>query len=222
MNFVAQHLLEFILVCSAAGGFAFVTCFHKITIIESGRSIAPKWFSPIFWIGAVAFLILFITQIPFLGRFLVQVVFGIRQNTANLAATLLLLLCICLSYGLLHVLGTAIREKILAPAAAAYFDNDEVTQKLIRDIENGAGEVRIYQNRLEGLRSFRFDVDGYNRPAFSVHGCREMSYYLERRFPNTFTTQVCQDSDGVGTASGVNVTNNGPRYRFSHIAMRRK
>lgn len=222
MTFVSQHLLEFILVCAAVGGFAFVTCFHKIPIIESGQTITPKWFSPIFWIGAIGFLILFITQIPFLGRFLVQVIFGIRQNTNNLAATLLLLLCICLSYGLCHVLGTTVREKIIAPAATAFFDEDDVVQKLIRDIENGTKEVRIYQTRLEGLRSFRFDVDGYNRPAFSVHGCKEMAYYLNRRFPGTFNIQVCQDSDGVGTTSGVNVTNNGPRYRFSHIAMTRK
>ncbi len=222
MDYIKNDAVGWGLLFLALALFSFAVRFHKITLIEEGESIAPKWFRPVCFAGVTVSLVLLLSQLSILGRFLVHVIFGIRQNPANLAAVLLILLAAALAYLVPRRLGVLLREKLLAPAAAAFFDRDEVVQKLLRDAENGASELRIYQNRLEGLRSFSFDIDGYNHPSYSAAGCKEMAAYISRRFPDRFTVKICMGSAGEGSQSGVNVVNNGPRYRFSHIVMKRK
>lgn len=222
MEYIKNDAAGWTLLLLALGMLSFTVRFHKVTLIEDGENVSPKWFRPFGFLGAALSLALLLSQLSVLGRFLVHVVFRIRQAPANLAAALLVLLIAALVFLASGRLGILLRERLLAPSADAFFDRDEVVQKLLRDVENGAAELRIYQNRLEGLRSFPFDIDGYNHPAYSASGCKEMAAYISRRFPDRFTVRICMGSAGEGSQSGVNVVNNGPRYRFSHIVMKRK
>lgn len=222
MDYIKNDAAGWGLLFLALALFSFAVRFHKITLIEEGENISPKWFRPFCFLGVAVSLALLFSQLSVPGRFLVHVIFGVRKNPANLAAVLSVMLMAALVYLSVGRLGVLLREKLLAPAAAAFFDRDEVVQKLLGDAENGAAELRIYQNRLEGLRSFSFDIDGYNHPSYSAAGCKEMAAYISRRFPNRFTVKICMGSAGEGSRSGVNVVNNGPRYRFSHVVMTRK
>lgn len=222
MSFVLNDAPGWCLIFLAVFCFSFSLRFHKATVEEAGTVLSPGWFRPVISIGVLVSIALFLSQIPVLGRFLVNVVFAIKRDVSNVAVVLGVVLVGGVCFLLAAFLGKLLRRRILFPRVLPVFDNDVVVQKLLQDIENGATELSIYQTRLEGLRSFRFDIDGYNRPALSVQGCKLLAEYIAARYPDTFTITCCQGYAGEGSGSGVNVVNNGARYRFSHMHLQRR
>lgn len=199
--------------------FAFLIPFKSFSIIEGGKEITPPVFRFLRW-GAVVFLVgLLIWGMGTVSSFLVQVTLRSMQDMSNLVATAAVVLAGVSLFFLGKALGAMVAQNVLSKRLITYFQQDELAGRLLEDINRGVFEVRIYPMRLEGLRSFLLDIDGLNKPAYSIWGCRQLAWYLKKTSGVDYTIQDCYADDGLQARGNVSVIQNGRRFRFSHVSM---
>ncbi len=218
MEYLMNRPISSLLILLGFGLISLGIRFRKVCLIEEGENVSPAYFTTlrfgICFVGAILIGVNFNT----FGGFLIQVMFGMFRTTDRLLGTIIYLAAIGLVWYWVGQIGIVLRRKKTDGRVDAFFDRDEVVAKLLRDVENGAKTVLLFKNRMEGIRSFSFDVDGYNHALFSAIGCKELARYIVRKSGVNYSIQICSGYAGEGggssSASGF--------FSFSHINMERQ
>ncbi len=198
---------------------AFLMQFHHYPIIEGGKDITPSWFRFLRIGSFVLIAVAVITSLGAVSSFFVQVTLRTTQDISNGIVTVAV---IAVGVGLFFLgkfLGRMTTQRLVSKRILDYFAQDDLAAKLLEDISRSVFEIRIYPMRLEGLRSFHLDVDGMNRPAYSVWGCRQLAWYLKKTSGVDYMIKECFADDGLQARGNVSVIQNGRRFRFSHVSM---
>ena len=219
MEYLKANSAGMVMLFVAAIVLAFTFQFRQCRIERDGKSVSPWWYRIIQLGGlAVALVLLFMNLSTFVGFFS-----NFLKLTGDAIAG-------TLAYGVVIVFAFIYAAKLGAYLASLgqrtevdkKFDADEVVQYLVKDANAGAKEILIFRDRLEGRRSYTFDVDGYNHAAFSEYGCKELAGYVMRHTETKYTKTVCH---GLAGPSGPHINSNsaseGAQYKFSHMLLKK-
>ncbi|MBO4627947.1 MAG: hypothetical protein J5645_08215 [Lachnospiraceae bacterium] len=219
MEYLKANSAGMVMLFVAAIVLAFTFQFRQCRIERDGKSVSPWWYRIIQLGGlAVALVLLFMNLSTFVGFFS-----NFLKLTGDAIAG-------TLAYGVVVVFAFIYAAKLGAYLASLgqrtevdkKFDADEVVQYLVKDANAGAKEILIFRDRLEGRRSYTFDVDGYNHAAFSEYGCKELAGYVMRHTETKYTKTVCH---GLAGPSGPHINSNsaseGAQYKFSHMLLKK-
>ena len=219
MEYLKANSAEMLMLFAAAVILAFTFQFRQCRIERDGKSVSPWWYRIIQFGGlAAALVLLFLNLSAFVGFFS-----NFLKLTGDAIAG-------SLAYGVVVVFAFLYAAKLGGYLASLgqrrevdkKFDADEVVQYLVKDAKAGAKEILIFRDRLEGRRSYTFDVDGYNHAAFSEYGCKELAGYVMRHTETKYTKTVCH---GLAGPSGPHINSNsaseGAQYKFSHVLLKK-
>ena len=219
MEFLKNNLTGMCLLFVAAIVLAFAFQFRQCRIERDGKSVSPWWYR-IIQIGGiiVALVLLFMNLSPFVGFFS-----NFLKLTGDaVIGTLAYGVAITLAFVGAAELGAYLASLGQRKEVDKKFDADEVVQYLVKDADAGAKEILIFRDRLEGRRSYTFDVDGYTHAAFSEYGCKELAGYVIRHTQTKYTATVCR---GLAGPSGPHINSNsaseGAQYKFSHVLLKK-
>ncbi|MBQ6659930.1 MAG: hypothetical protein IJM57_00700 [Lachnospiraceae bacterium] len=220
MDYLQSHWSAMLMLFIGAVLLAFSFQFRQCRIERDGKSASPGWYRIIQIGGMAVAIILIIVHIGELVGFLSNFLKFTGDAVAGTAA-----------YGVVAVVAFIYAAKGGAALASLgqrkevdkQFDADQVVQYLLKDADAGAKEILIFRDRLEGRRSYTFDVDGYNHAAFSEYGCKELAGYIIRHTDTKYKKTVCR---GLAGPSGPHINSNsaseGAQYRFSHMLLQKK
>lgn len=220
MSYLTGHLAEMAMIFAAAVVLAFTFQFRQCRIERDGESASPGWYRIIQIGGMVITVVLVVmnlsTLVGFLSNFL-------QLTGDSVAGTLAYLVLICVAFLYAAKLGAYLASLGQRTEVDKKFDADQVVQYLLKDADAGAKEILIFRDRLEGRRSYTFDVDGYNHAAFSEYGCKELAGYILRHTETKYTKTICR---GLAGPSGPHINSNsageGAQYKFSHVLLQKK
>ena len=220
MEYLLNHWQAMLMIFVAAVLLAFTFQFRQCRIERDGESASPGWYRIIQIGGLLVTIALVLFNIGDLVGFL--------SNFLKFSADALIG---TLAYGVLIVVAFVGAAQLGAHLASLgqrtevekKFDADPVVQSLVKDADAGAKEILIFRDRLEGRRSYTFDVDGYNHAAFSEYGCKELAGYVMRHTETKYTKTICR---GLAGPSGPHINSNsaseGAQYKFSHVLLKKK
>ena len=222
MEYWSSRLFPLGLLWLSLAVLSFSFRFRKVRVIEEGENLSPRYFP---WLRAIGLLFgagLFLSEFSVFGGFLVTVCFGIFKSADKMLGAVVFFAGAVFSWSMAGRLGAGLRRRLTRAKTDAVFSADPVIRLLLKDVENGADTVLLFRDRLEGIRSFSFDVDGYNHAAFSAIGCKELALFINGKAGGAYRILIMNGYAGEGSGSLLNKTQNGARYRFSHIRMERK
>jgi len=207
-----------ILIFAAAVILAFTFPFRQCRIERDGDSVSPGWYRLVQYTGLLVTVVLVLTQMGTIVGFLSNLL----SFTPNaLAGSLGYALVLCVAFYYTHQLGLYTASLGQRKQVNQVFDKDSVVQSLVKDAEAGANEILIFRDRLEGRRSYTFDVDGYNHPSYSEYGCKELAGYVMRHTSTKYTKKVCHGLAGPQGPRISNTSGEGAQYRFSHVELKK-
>ena len=217
MQYIQQNMTGMILLFAAAVVLAFTFQFRQCRIERDGKSASPWWYRIIQIGGMIVTAVLLLAEISVFVGFLSN---ALSFTGDALAGTLAFGILVAAAFVGAAKLGAYLASLGQRKEVNRKFDADPVVQYLVKDADAGAKEILIFRDRLEGRRSYTFDVDGYNHAAFSEYGCRELAAYILRNTETKYKAIVCR---GLAGPQGPRVNNNsageGAQYRFSHILL---
>ena len=220
MNYLTTHWLGMLLIFLAAVILAFTFQFRQCRIERDGESVSPGWYRIIFIGGMIATVALVFTRFSDLIG-LLSVFF--RFTADGVAGTVAYAIVISVAFVAAYKVGGYLASLGQRTAVDKKFDADEVVQSLVKDADAGAKEILIFRDRLEGRRSYTFDVDGYNHAAFSEYGCKELAGYVMRHTETKYVKTICH---GLAGPQGPHINSNsageGAQYKFSHVLLTKK
>ena len=221
MSYLRDHWTGMVLLFVAAVVLAFSFQFRQCRIERDGESASPGWYRIIQYGGMLATIILVFANISTLVGYLSNF---LKLTGDAVAGTLAYAIVIAVAFVYAAKLGAYLASLGQRTEVDKKFDNDKVVQYLVKDAEAGAKEILIFRDRLEGRRSYTFDVDGYNHAAFSADGCKMLAAYIDSHVPGAYTIEACHEAQGKGgapqsTSSGALSDNS---YRFSHMKLTKK
>ncbi len=220
MSYLTSHWVGMLLLFVAAVVLAFTFQFRQCRIERDGESASPGWYRIILIGGLIVTIALVFanlgTLVGYLSNFLLLTGDAVAGTLAY--AVLIAAAFVGASKASAYLASLGQREEV-----DKKFDNDQVVQYLLKDADAGAKEILIFRDRLEGRRSYTFDVDGYNHAAFSEYGCKELAGYIMRHTETKYTKTICR---GLAGPQGPRVNNNsageGAQYKFSHVLLTKK
>ena len=219
MSYLRDHWTGMVLLFVAAVVLAFSFQFRQCRIERDGESASPGWYRIIQYGGMLATIILVFANISTLVGYLSNF---LKLTGDAVAGTLAYAIVIAAAFVYAAKLGAYLASLGQRTEVDKKFDNDKVVQYLVKDAEAGAKEILIFRDRLEGRRSYTFDVDGYNHAAFSENGCKELAGYVMRHTENKYTKTICR---GLAGPSGPHINSNsageGAQYKFSHVLLKK-
>ena len=219
MSCLRDHWTGMVLLFVAAVVLAFTFQFRQCRIERDGESASPGWYRIIQYGGMLATIILVFANISTLVGYLSNF---LKLTGDAVAGTLAYAIVIAVAFVYAAKLGAYLASLGQRTEVDKKFDNDKVVQYLVKDAEAGAKEILIFRDRLEGRRSYTFDVDGYNHAAFSEYGCKELAGYVMRHTENKYTKTICR---GLAGPSGPHINSNsageGAQYKFSHVLLKK-
>ncbi len=223
MDVLKQNLVGLILVLIAVAIFVAALQFRKYTLMVAGESISPKWFGTVRLVGIIAAVVLFLVNVSAFGNWVSTDLLRVAKEKDALIGTLVYAVLLLLVIEVTITLTKKIPQKWWKEASAKVFDEDKVCQYLLTDAQNGAKEILIFRDRLEGRRGYSFDVDGYNHAQFSADGCKMLAAYIVDRVPG-YEPEECNNEQGKGGApvtngTGALTTNTN---HFSHMKLTKK
>lgn len=223
MDVLKQNLVGLILVLIAVAIFVAALQFRKYTLMVAGESISPKWFGTVRLVGIIAAVVLFLVNVSAFGNWVSTDLLRVAKEKDALIGTLVYAVLLLLVIEVTITLTKKIPQKWWKEASAKVFDEDKVCQYLLADAQNGAKEILIFRDRLEGRRGYSFDVDGYNHAQFSADGCKMLAAYIVDRVPG-YEPEECNNEQGKGGApvtngTGALTTNTN---HFSHMKLTKK
>ena len=220
MTYLSEHWMGMLLVFVAAVVLAFTFQFRQCRIERDGESASPGWYRIIQYGGLLATIVLVFTQLSTIVGFLSNF---LTLTGDAVAGTLAYGIVIAVAFVYMAKLGAYLASLGQRTEVDRKFDEDKVVQYLVKDADAGAKEILIFRDRLEGRRSYTFDVDGYNHAAFSEYGCKELAGYVMRHTETKYTKTICR---GLAGPSGPHINNNsageGAQYKFSHMLLKKK
>ncbi|MBR4813716.1 MAG: hypothetical protein IKZ69_07395 [Lachnospiraceae bacterium] len=219
MSYLRDHWTGMVLLFVAAVVLAFTFQFRQCRIERDGESASPGWYRIIQYGGMLATIILVFANISTLVGYLSNF---LKLTGDAVAGTLAYAIVIAVAFVYAAKFGAYLASLGQRTEVDKKFDNDKVVQYLVKDAEAGAKEILIFRDRLEGRRSYTFDVDGYNHAAFSEYGCKELAGYVMRHTENKYTKTICR---GLAGPSGPHINSNsageGAQYKFSHVLLKK-
>lgn len=219
MSYLRDHWTGMVLLFVAAVVLAFSFQFRQCRIERDGESASPGWYRIIQYGGMLAAIILVFANISTLVGYLSNF---LKLTGDAVAGTLAYAIVIAVAFVYAAKIGAYLASLGQRTEVDKKFDNDKVVQYLVKDAEAGAKEILIFRDRLEGRRSYTFDVDGYNHAAFSEYGCKELAGYVMRHTENKYTKTICR---GLAGPSGPHINSNsageGAQYKFSHVLLKK-
>lgn len=223
MDVLKQNLVGLILVLIAVAIFVAALQFRKYTLMVAGESISPKWFGTVRLVGIIAAVVLFLVNVSAFGNWVSTDLLRVAKEKDALIGAVVYAVLLLLVIELTLTLTKKIPQKWWKEASAKVFDEDKVCQYLLADAQNGAKEILIFRDRLEGRRGYSFDVDGYNHAQFSADGCKMLAAYIVDRVPG-YESEECNNAQGKGGApvtngTGALTTNTN---HFSHMKLTKK
>ena len=159
MSYLRDHWTGMVLLFVAAVVLAFSFQFRQCRIERDGESASPGWYRIIQYGGMLATIILVFANISTLVGYLSNF---LKLTGDAVAGTLAYAIVIAVAFVYAAKLGAYLASLGQRTEVDKKFDNDKVVQYLVKDAEAGAKEILIFRDRLEGRRSYTFDVDGYN------------------------------------------------------------
>lgn len=217
MDVLRDNAVAMILILVAVAVFVVAIQFRKFRPMMAGESISPKWFGLVRWIGIIGAVVLLLSQGSSFAKFMSTDVLRVSQDTDALMGTVVYAVLVVVVIAVTSAFAKKIPEKWWIETTTKMFDEDKVCQYLLKDAEAGAKEILLFRDRLEGRRSYSFDVDAYDRASFSADGCRMLAKYIDKHYPNVYEIEECHSAPGQGSGA-LNVE----QARFSHMKLTRK
>ena len=217
MDYLMREWSGMLMLFIGAVVLAFTFQFRQCRLERDGESASPGWYRIIQIGGLIVSIVLIVANLGRLVGFLSN--FLTLQGNA-IAGTLAYAFVTAAAFVGAARLGANLASLGQRTEVDKKFDNDQVVQYLVKDADAGAKEILIFRDRLEGRRSYTFDVDGYNHAAFSEYGCKELAGYVMRHTETKYKKTICR---GLAGPSGPHINSNsageGAQYKFSHVLL---